>query len=57
MVLDCASEGQGFAPRGVVDVPVVVGKMTIDEGLLDAPVEGVAFQRTPTALAEDGFLV
>ena len=53
MVLDRASEGQGFAPRGVVDVPVVVGKMTIDEGLLDAPGEGVSFQRTPATLAED----
>ena len=57
MVLGRASKGQGFAPRGVVDVPVVVGKMTIDEGLLDAPVEGVPFQRTPAALAEDVCLV
>lgn len=53
MVLGRASEGQGFAPRGVVDVPMVVGKAAIDKGLLDAPVEGVAFQRTPAALAED----
>ena len=50
--LETIFECQSFTAKSVVDVSVVVGEATIDEGLLYAPLECVALQRTPAALAE-----
>lgn len=52
-----AVEAQCLAPIAFVDFAAVVNGMSVDEGALHVPVEGVSLQRTPAALALDEALL